>query len=382
MELIEASFLERLNRFVVKIEINGKKELAYLPNPGRLWELLLPGRVLLLSKSERGTYPYMVIACRQENFPVLLHTHLTNNYVADLIQEGQIPSLRDYVLIKREPKAGKGRLDLLLENQKSGKKLYLEVKTCTLFGEKLAMFPDAETKRGTRHLYELLRLRDKGYEAGCLFVVMSPKVKYFLPAYHIDFDFTEAFLQTYGKIKFEAISVKFSPSLEKIDEVKRLEIPFEFLRKEFKNSGAYLLILEMKKNQRLEIARLGNIEFKKGFYVYVGLGRKNLIERVKRHLRKNKKKKWHIDYLTERAHFLKAVTIVSSENLECLLVEDIKNIADDIITRFGASDCKCPSHLFYFKENPLQLEKFIHILNYYRLERPAVRIEKNLQISL
>lgn len=377
MKLLEALFLERLNRFVVKVKINEKIEFAYLPNPGRLWELLLPGRPLLLTKNLKGKYPYTVIACKLNDYPVLLHTHLTNHYIIKLLEKRKLPFFNNFKLLKKEPMASKGRLDLLLEDPLRGTKLYLEIKTCTLFGEKLAMFPDAETQRGTKHLYELLNLKEMGYEAACIFAVMSPEVKYFLPAYHIDPNFTKAFLETYGKIQFEAFSIRFSSDLEEIEEIKRLIIPIEFLKQEFGNSGAYLIIFQLNEDSLIEIGSLGKIEFKKGFYIYVGSGRRNLRERVKRHLtKKNKKKKWHIDYFSEKAELFKAITIVSSEKLECLLARDLLKIADNLILSFGSSDCECPSHLFYFKENPLYLESFIKILNYYRLERPVEKLEK------
>ncbi len=380
MELIKALFLERLNRFVVRVEIKGRQVLAYLPNPGRLWELLLPGRPLLLSKNRGEKYPFTVIACLHKDYPVLLHTHLTNHYVANIIEEGRIPLFKDYRVLKREPKVSSGRLDLLLENPIKGEKLFLEIKTCTLFGEKLALFPDAETKRGTRHLYELLKLTEEGYQAGCLFVVMSPEVRYFLPAYHIDFEFTEAFLETYQKVRFEAISVRFSSDLQRINEIKNLTIPTDFLKQEFKNSGAYLLILSLKEEASLEIGELGKINFKEGFYVYVGSGRKNLRERVKRHLRKGKKKRWHIDYLLEKAHIYKTILILSPEVLECVLAKDLMGISQGYVPRFGSSDCRCPSHLYYFSESPFKREDFLKIVNYYRLEKPAQKIE-NLAYS-
>jgi sugar fermentation stimulation protein A len=375
MELIKGLFLERLNRFVVRVEIKGRQDLAYLPNPGRLWELLLPKRPLLLTKNQGANYPYTVIACLHKDYPVLLHTHLTNHYIANLIENKEIPLFKDYVPLKREPKVPSGRLDLLLENRTNGEKLYLEIKTCTLFGEKLALFPDAETKRGTRHLYELLRLTNEGYQAGCLFVVMSPEVKYFLPAYHIDFEFTEAFLTTYEKVLIEAISVRFSSDLKRINEIKSLSIPIEFLRQEFKNGGAYLLIISLEEDTLLKVGELGEIFFKAGFYVYVGSGRKNLKERVKRHLQKRKKKRWHIDYLLEKAHIFKTILIVSSEDLECDLAKDLMRISQVYHLHFGSSDCKCPSHLFYFSENPLIREDFLKIVNHYRLENPAQKIE-------
>lgn len=207
MELVSAIFLERVNRFVVKAKIEDKEILAYLPNPGRLWELLLPGRKLLLTKSPQNTYKYVVIATLKDGIPVLLHTHLTNKYIKELILAKKIPFLSKYEIVKEEPKVGKGRLDFWLKDPSSEEELFLEVKTCTLFGSKLAMFPDAETKRGTRHLYELAELASQNKKAGCLFVVMNPAVKFFLPAYHIDFAFTKAFIETCSKVNYWAIGI-------------------------------------------------------------------------------------------------------------------------------------------------------------------------------
>ena len=86
---VRGRFIRRLNRFVVEAEIGGRPEKAYLANPGRLWELLLPGTGLLLTPSPSGgRLPYTVLACRKGGRHVLLHTHLTNSIVRTLMKPG------------------------------------------------------------------------------------------------------------------------------------------------------------------------------------------------------------------------------------------------------------------------------------------------------
>ena len=119
--------------------------------------------------------------------------------------------------------------------------------------------------------------------------------------------------------------------------------------------GTYSLILILEKEQYIVIGKLGNFLFKKGYYVYNcsalgGFGR------VRHHLNKNKCKRWHIDYLLEKAKIIKIITSETNKNYE----HDIsKNLANDKdaeipVINFGSSDCDkgCGSHLVYFKELP------------------------------
>lgn len=374
MELIKASFIERINRFVVKVRVKNDEVLAYLPNPGRLWELLLPENELLLKHSSENLYKFVVIACIKKGKPILLHTHLTNKYVKTLLLEKRLPFLSRYEILEEEPRVGEGRLDFLLVDSHSQRKFYLEIKTCTLFGDKLAMFPDAETKRGTRHLYEMAELASHGIEAGCLFVVMNERVDYFLPAYHIDEAFTKAFIETFEKIKYWAIAIGFNETLSKIISIKELEIPFNFLIKEFGNWGTYLLLLRLPKKEDITIGSLGTITFKEGFYVYVGSAKKNLKQRLKRYKRGPKKKYWHIDFFLERAHLYKIIPIVSRTSWECELASQLINLAENVIPNFGSSDCSCCSHFFYFKKDPLKNSNFINLIHHFRLEKPLEKL--------
>lgn len=129
--------------------------------------------------------------------------------------------------------------------------------------------------------------------------------------------------------------------------------------------GSYCLIINIKKDTEIKIGKkLGFINFKKGCYVYVGSAMNCLESRVKRHLSDNKKKHWHIDYLllNKNSEIEKVYTKESCEKLECeiakKIIENEESIAD-----FGCSDCKCHSHLIYFKNSKLANLKVSSVLN-------------------
>ena len=112
--------------------------------------------------------------------------------------------------------------------------------------------------------------------------------------------------------------------------------------------GSYCLIINVEKDTKIKIGKkLGIINFKKGCYVYVGSAMNSLESRVKRHLSDNKKKHWHIDYL-----------LLNKNSKIEKIIENEESIAD-----FGCSDCKCHSHLIYFKNSKLANLKVSSILN-------------------
>ncbi|MDF2954053.1 MAG: DNA-binding protein [Thermodesulfobacterium sp.] len=366
---IKATFLERINRFVIKARIKNEEIFAYLPNSGRLWELLLPGKELLLLKNKKTSIsPYTVLACKHGSHYVLLHTHLTNKIIKKLVAEGKLGFWKDYKILKEEVKLNSSRFDFLLGNKYTSEKMVLEVKTCTLFGKEIAMFPDAETKRGTRHILELAELQKEGLRGGILFVVMNPEINYFLPAYHIDYQFSKALLEKREDIEVKAVAIKWEKTFTFVEEIKKLQIPFRILEK-IEDKGIYLLVFELKNREKIKIGSLGEKIFDNGFYVYVGSAMKNLTKRINRHFRKNKKTRWHIDYLVPKGHSLKAIPIRTSNKLECEIAKALSLISDDIISGFGASDCRCGSHLFYFSENPFNKRDFQKLIIEYRINK-------------
>lgn len=335
---------------------------------------------MLVKNKSSNKLPYTLLASKKNHYYVLVHTHFTNFLVKNLIQEKKISFLSDYEVIKEEVPLEKSRIDLLLEHRLSRKKLFLEIKTCTLFGKSLAMFPDAPTPRGKKHLLELASLIEKTKaEALCLYVVMNPEVRYFLPCYHIDLEFTEVFKKVYTCVIQKAISLKMDKHLEKVLEVRELEIPYSILEIEAQDRGSYFLLIELEENQTIKVGELGEIKFLKGFYIYIGSAKKNLSKRIKRHFQKTKRKYWHIDYLTEKAKNCKEIIFRTSQEIECFLAKEISKVAEGQVLKFGSSDCKCDSHLYYFSQNPLEKRNFIELITSLRLDfLPLTKFQNSL----
>lgn len=357
---IKAIFLKRLNRFIIECLKDGKKLRAYLPNPGRLWELLLPGRVLYLKENTKGL-PYTVWATERRDNIIGLHTHYTNEIAESILRKKFISELKDYDVKARELRIGNHRIDFLLcDNSRA---LPLEVKSCTLFNDSIAMFPDAITERGRRHL-EILA-ENKG---AILFVVHHPEVMYFLPDFHTDPLFSEALSVLRDRLLIKAISIRWLKDMT-FEFIRELEIPWHVYDQEAKDRGSYILCGFMSKDKTVKIAAMGSINFKRGYYLYTGSAMNSLSSRLKRHMRRHKTLRWHIDYLIPHLKGLRYIPIRSSESLECVLSMELKRISDGYIPDFGSSDCYCQSHLYWMKDNPFQDERFINIILRYRISR-------------
>lgn len=115
--------------------------------------------------------------------------------------------------------------------------------------------------------------------------------------------------------------------------------------------GTYCLIIEVKKKSALKVGRLGQLEFKSGFYIYVGSALNSLESRVNRHLSSKKKLHWHVDYLLNdtNSKIKEIIFSIGDEKIECFLASLISDNSLHV-ARFGCSDCKCHSHLFYFED--------------------------------
>ena len=111
----KAGTLSRPNRYTVYCRLGRKKVKAYLPNPGRLWELLLPGATLLLEKArggERATAYTAVAVPLRHGTPIMLHTHRTNDVAGRLIEAGRVPGLEGVRIVRREVTRGRSRFRL------------------------------------------------------------------------------------------------------------------------------------------------------------------------------------------------------------------------------------------------------------------------------
>ena len=114
------------------------------------------------------------------------------------------------------------------------------------------------------------------------------------------------------------------------------------------------MIIHSKIKQKIKIGKIGPINFKKGYYVYIGSAMNSLESRIRRHLSDEKKLHWHIDYLLEKSEI---TDIIYNENkkVECELSQYIAQKTDGV-KDFGCSDCECESHLYYFKNRNEAIE--------------------------
>jgi len=376
-QLVKATFLERPNRFLVRCIADELGIMdAHLPNPGRLWELLLPGATLYLSsdagpegiqQAKRKT-TYTALAVERKGFPVFLHTHLTNQVARYLIQRRSIPSLENAEVVRNEVSQGRSRFDFLL--RENGTDLYLEVKSCTLFGNGVAMFPDAVTQRGRKHLLDLAEMGRNGIRTMILFVVHYPHVKWFIPDFHTDFEFSTTLLKVRHDLGILPVAIAWKHDLSIGNEVKALEVPWEYLREAIQDRGSYLLVLRLDRQRLVKIGRLNTVVFQKGYYIYVGSAMNNLTARVQRHRRIRKREHWHIDYLTQAADGFLSLPIRSSHREECEIADSLSSVLASGPSGFGSSDCHCKTHLFWSKENPLHLEAFHDALQHFRMRHP------------
>jgi len=367
---LQAHFLNRPNRFLIRCEWNGRIIPAFLPNPGRLQELLLPGCLIYLVEEGRSQHRktrYTAVGVDRDGQPIMLHTLRTNEVARYLLQHGKVPGLEKAKIVKSEVRIGRSRFDFLLEEE--NRKVILEVKSCTLVGKRMAMFPDAVTERGARHLKELANLSAEGVRAVVLFIVHWPFARFFMPDYHTDLNFSQTLLRIRGRVEVIPISVRWNKDLSLSPSVRLLKIPWEYIDEEAEDRGSYLLILNLKRKQKIDVGRLGEVSFEKGFYIYVGSAMTNLTKRIERHRHIRKQHHWHIDELRAVAEFHSILAIRSSTRLECQIAKDLSEIAEWAVPGFGCTDCSCEAHLFGVSSNPLHSENFQKLLQYFRMDR-------------
>jgi sugar fermentation stimulation protein A len=197
-----------------------------------------------------------------------------------------------------------------------------------------------------------------------------------MPEHHTDLEFTKTLLAVKESVMIRAVSVEWLEGLS-LGRTRDLAIPWDLVEQEAQDSGSYIIILRMKRDQNLSIGGLGKVRIKKGYYLYIGSAKKNLSQRIERHRRLIKKYHWHIDHLRAAADFHAALPIRASEDLECEIAAAMGKISDWEIPGFGSSDCTCQAHLFGMNEDPVHSRAFISVLQYFRIDR----LEKYLPAS-
>lgn len=165
-EIADGIFVDRPNRFIAHVEVNGAVETVHVKNTGRCKELLLPGTAVRLEVSDnpkRKTKYDLVTVHKQGLGWVNMDSQAPNKVVGEWLAK------QGYDYIKSEFTYGKSRIDFYME--KGEQKYLMEVKGCTLEVDGIGYFPDAPTERGVKHLHELAQAQQKGYQCAVAFVI-------------------------------------------------------------------------------------------------------------------------------------------------------------------------------------------------------------------
>lgn len=190
--LVEGTLLRRYKRFLADVRLeNGDEVTAHCANTGSMQGCSEPGSKVLLSISDDPTrrFRHELEIIYSGRTPIGVHTGRPNAVVAEAVSSGRVPELAGYATLRREVTYGRNsRVDLLLEGN-GLRPCFVEIKNVTLADGAVAMFPDAVTERGTRHVLELTDMVREGNRAMVLFVAQRPDVERFRPADHIDPEF-------------------------------------------------------------------------------------------------------------------------------------------------------------------------------------------------
>ncbi len=170
-------FINRPNRFIANIEIDGILEVCHVKNTGRCRELLTPNSKVFVQEfdSDKRKTKFDLISVYKEDKLVNIDSQAPNKIVAEFL-----PKLFDDIqYIKPEAKYRNSRFDFYVETKSD--KIFLEVKGVTLEDNGIVMFPDAPTERGVKHINELIECLEDGYKAYIIFIIQMENVKYFTP---------------------------------------------------------------------------------------------------------------------------------------------------------------------------------------------------------
>ena len=218
-DIREAEFLRRLNRFVAEVRIDGHTERVHVKNTGRCAELLVPGYRVYLEGSRNpkrstawdlvGVDKPVEVGTRYVN----IDSMAPNRAAAEWLAAGGLGALQN---LRAEVTVGDSRFDFTAEQ--AGRPVAIEVKGCTLESRGVAMFPDAPTLRGLRHVRGLTALAESGWRCAVLIVIQMKGVRVFRPNWATQPEFGQALLEARGAgVEIVAVDCDARPGSVRID---------------------------------------------------------------------------------------------------------------------------------------------------------------------
>jgi len=223
--LTHGRLIKRYKRFLADVKLDdGKEATAHCTNSGSMKSCIEEGAEVYMTPvndpNRKTKFTWEMI--KINGSWVGINTNVPNRLAFEAIQNGEIKKLADYDRIKREVKFENSRFDIYAENSKE--KLFVEVKNVTLKDGNYALFPDAVTKRGKKHLEGLIRVKEQGMRAAMLYVIQRTDVEIFAPARSIDPEYSKTLAKAYEN-GVEVIPVQAKVTPEGINISK--ELPFE-----------------------------------------------------------------------------------------------------------------------------------------------------------
>lgn len=224
--IVKALFKNRPNRFIAECDINNENVIVHVKNTGRCRELLTNNANVFLEyfpDTLRKTKFDLISVYKGERL-INMDSQVPNKVVYEAVNGGKnILSLDNPITyIKMEQKYKQSRFDIYAESNNN--KIFIEVKGVTLEENNIAMFPDAPTERGIKHIHELVDAYENGYMAYIIFVIQMENVKYFTPNYKTHKEFGEALKYASSKgvkiLAYDCIISKDSITLNNQVDIK------------------------------------------------------------------------------------------------------------------------------------------------------------------
>ena len=216
-------FINRPNRFIANVQINQTTEICHVKNTGRCRELLVPGATVYVSyvnNPSRSTQ-YDLVAVEKNGILINMDSYAPNLAFGEYLRSGNFSEVGETNYVKSEAKYGNSRFDFYAET--ATKKAFIEVKGVTLEENSIAMFPDAPTERGVKHLNELAACITEGYNAYGVFIIQMKGIKHFTPNYKIHEAFGKT-LQTVANmgVKIMAFDCVVTPDTMTVDKLVQI----------------------------------------------------------------------------------------------------------------------------------------------------------------
>jgi len=238
--IVQGRFIDRPNRFIAHVEIEGQEQVVHVKNTGRCKELLVPGAVVYLERSDNParTTAYDLIAVKKGSRIINMDSQIPNKVVAEWLEKGSF--FHDLVSLRPETTYGNSRFDIYVETQTE--KAFIEVKGVTLEEDGVVRFPDAPSERALKHVEELIKARESGYRAILFFVVQMEKVKWFMPNMDTQPEFGEALLRAAeAGVEIHAYDCKVTPETITMNKPVPIALSSENLKKFFRKDKLLLI---------------------------------------------------------------------------------------------------------------------------------------------